>query len=246
MAVYETLPDDILAKLRSADRVTVLTGAGVSAESGVPTFRGADGLWRNFRAEELATPEAFHRDPALVWEWYDMRRRRVAACRPNAGHEALAAMERRFADFTLVTQNVDGLHRLAGSTAPVALHGDIWFTRCPTEGRIVENREVPLSAIPPHCAECGRLVRPHIVWFGESLDPGVIETAFAAARRAEVFFVVGTSGVVYPAAGLAGFARRAGGIVIEINTEKTPLSAEADVTLLGPSGEILPAIVSAL
>ena len=166
------------AVLRGARRVAVLTGAGISAESGVPTFRGPEGLWRKFRAEDLATPEAFARDPVLVWKWYDWRRGIIAKVAPNPGHVVLAHWEKRFPDFMLITQNVDGLHALAGSRRLLELHGNIWQTRCPDEGRIVENRDVPLSPIPPRCSSCGGVLRPHIVWFGEELDPDILRRGF--------------------------------------------------------------------
>jgi NAD-dependent deacetylase len=229
-------------KLDSARSVAVLTGAGVSAESGVPTFRGEEGLWKNFRAEELATPEAFERDPHLVWEWYDWRRRLLAPLKPNRGHETIAEMEKRYDDFLLITQNVDGLHMKAGSRKMVELHGNIWKTRCLAEGAVVENLETPLAEIPPHC-ECGAMLRPHIVWFGESLDPGVIETAFGAARECDVFIVAGTSSYVQPAASLSSIAKEAGAYVIEINIDATPATGLVDVSLRGKSGEILPLLL---
>lgn len=228
--------------LAAARHVVALTGAGVSAESGVPTFRGEEGLWKNFRPEELATPEAFERDPRLVWEWYDWRRQKIAALTPNPGHQALAAMERRFSDFFLATQNVDGLHRAAGSSKLAELHGNIWFTRCTEEGTVKENRAVPISPLPPRCA-CGALLRPHIVWFGESLDADVLQQAVDACRAADVMIVAGTSSVVYPAAGLAGLAKEAGAFVIEINLEITPASGMVDVHLSGRSGELLPKLL---
>ena len=242
----DKIPAEIIDRLKSAKKVTALTGAGVSAESGVPTFRGEEGLWKNYRAEQLATPEAFDRNPKLVWEWYDWRRSLVADVKPNRGHEVLAEMENTFNEFTLVTQNVDGLHRLAGSTDPVEMHGNIWFTRCLGNGKISENRETPLPEIPPKCKECGVMVRPHIVWFGESLDPAVLQRSFDAAKSSDIFFVIGTSGVVQPAASLAGLAKQNGAIIIEINLERTPISHEADLTLLGPSGEVLPEIFETL
>ncbi len=217
-----------------------MTGAGVSAESGVPTFRGPGGLWRRFHPEDLATPEAFARDPKLVWEWYDWRRGIVAACEPNPGHAALASWEKRFPEFTLITQNVDGLHARAGSPRPLELHGNIWKVRCTAEGTISDNRDVPLREIPPHCPACGALLRPHIVWFGETLDPDVLDRAFAAAAACEVMVVAGTSAIVHPAASLPGFAARAGAKIIEVNPDPTPLSGEADVSLRGKAGEILP------
>jgi NAD-dependent deacetylase len=230
------------AALAAARRVAVVTGAGISAESGVPTFRGAGGLWRNFQATDLATPEAFARDPRLVWEWYDWRRGLVAACHPNAGHHALASLAERVPELTLITQNVDGLHQLAGSRDVLALHGDIWTIRCTGCGARRLDRTHPLSLLP-YCAACGALERPHIVWFGEALDPEIIGRAALAAARAEVLLVVGTSGVVYPAASLAYECKRNGGFVIVVNLEATEQSADMDLTLLGPSGEVLPQLV---
>ncbi|MBF0170847.1 MAG: NAD-dependent deacylase [Nitrospinae bacterium] len=246
MATYHDLPPHARQRLAVAERVAVLTGAGISAESGVPTFRGPQGLWRSFRPEELATPEAFARDPQMVWEWYDWRRGKVAACRPNAGHTALAAMGVKVPSFTLITQNVDGLHRLAGSTDPVELHGNIWQTRCLGCGKVQENRQTPLVPLPPTCPTCGGMLRPHIVWFGESLDPAILGRAQQVAGDADVFMVVGTSSVVWPAAGLAEVAAMNGATIIEINVEETPLTPDADVTLLGPAGYHLPRIVEGL
>ncbi len=225
-----------------AERVAVLTGAGISAESGVPTFRGPDGLWRQFRAEDLATPEAFARDPKLVWEWYDWRRGKIAAVAPNPGHAVLARWESRFPAFTLITQNVDGLHAKAGSKNLLELHGNIWKTRCTAEGTIADLIDVPLSALPPRCPSCGALLRPHIVWFGESLDPVAIGRAFAESAAADVMLVVGTSALVHPAASAPHHAAASGAKVIEVNPEPTPLTGEATLSLRGKSGEILPLI----
>lgn len=225
-----------------AERVTALTGAGISAESGIPTFRGSGGLWREFRAEDLATPEAFARDPKLVWEWYDWRRGVVAQSQPNPGHFALAEMERRVPDFTLITQNVDGLHNRAGSRCILKVHGDIWLLRCLRCGREREELQSPLAQLPPRCP-CGGMLRPGVVWFGESLPAAVWQDAERAARQAQVLLVAGTSAVVYPAAGLIDVARAAGARVIEVNLEDTPYSSLVDVALRGPSGEILPQLV---
>ena len=241
--------DDILraaAVLRGARRIVVLTGAGISAESGIPTFRGPDGLWRKFRAEDLATPEAFARDPVLVWEWYDWRRGIIAKVAPNPGHVVLARWETRFPVFTLITQNVDGLHALAGSRRLLELHGNIWKTRCPDEDLVVENRNVPLSPIPPRCASCGGLLRPHIVWFGEGLDQDILRQAFSACAQADVMLAVGTSALVHPAASLPLAAAESGATVIEINPDPTPLTPHADIPLRGKAGEILPRLAAAL
>ncbi len=229
--------------IASARAIAVLTGAGLSQESGVPTFRGADGLWRRYRAEELATPEAFARDPRLVWEWYDWRRSVIARAQPNPAHYALAELETRAADFSLLTQNVDGLEEVAGCRNLHRLHGDIWLLRCVRCGREEKNRTVPLPELPPRCA-CGGLLRPGVVWFGEALPAAVLRSAFAAAERAQIFLVIGTSAVVQPAASLPLVARQAGARVVEINREATPLSPVVDASLLGPAGEILPQLVA--
>lgn len=228
--------------LKDRPSLAILTGAGVSAESGVPTFRGPDGLWRQFRAEDLATPEAFARDPKLVWEWYDWRRQKIQSVEPNPAHLTLARWEKFFPEFTLITQNVDGLHRQAGSTKIIELHGNIWMVRCTREGKIMENRQVPLRPLPPLCPNCGALLRPHVVWFGEALDSNILEAAFEACRRSEIMMVIGTSAVVQPAASLPLIAQQRGAKLIEINLEPTPLSPYADYALYGKAGEILPLI----
>jgi NAD-dependent deacetylase len=224
---------------RTFDSMVVLTGAGISAESGVPTFRGEDGLWRQYRAEELATPWAFQRDPTLIWEWYDWRRGVIASCEPNVAHHTLAAMERQCEDFTLITQNVDGLHRRAGSQRLLELHGNIWQVRCTEENTVVENSAVPLPEVPPRCS-CGAVLRPHVVWFGESLDPKTLAAAFRAVENCQLVLVIGTSAVVQPAASLPAIARDKGAYLIEVNVERTPLSAYADEVVLGPAAEELP------
>jgi len=228
--------------IRTANAVTVLTGAGISAESGVPTFRGDGGLWRSFRPEDLATPEAFERDPKLVWEWYDWRRQLVAKAQPNPGHKALVELEGRKPKFTLITQNVDGLHDLAGSKNLLKLHGDIWQLRCTECKNRWADRRVPLPEMPPHCS-CGALARPDIVWFGESLPRGVWEQASEAVRSAEILLVIGTSGVVYPAADLIPLALSRNVKVIEINPDETPFSEDVDCALCGPAGVVLPTLI---
>ena len=245
--------------IADADRIVVLTGAGVSAESGVPTFRGAGGLWKSFRAEELATPQAFARDPRLVWEWYAWRRALVAECRPNAAHDALARLAIGHAGTTLVTQNVDGLHaRAAREVAaemacpgdasramPLELHGNLFATRCVDCGRDAGEVAVDATSVDtlPRCASCGGLLRPGVVWFGESLDPAVLDAAIDAAASADVALVVGTSALVHPAAGLAAHTLARGGALIEVNPDETPLSARATVALRGAAGSVVPAIV---
>jgi NAD-dependent deacetylase len=228
--------------LAQAGSIAVLTGAGISAESGVPTFRGEGGLWKDFRPEELATPEAFARDPRVVWEWYDWRRQAIAKAQPNAAHRALVEIEKRKPRFTLITQNVDGLHDLAGSGKILKLHGDIWRMLCTQCGANFPNRRVPLPRIPPHCA-CGGMARPGVVWFGEPLPEGMMKEAEHAVGAAQVFLVIGTSAVVYPAAGLIPFARQAGAKTIEINPEETAYSAMVDCALHGPAGELLPRLL---
>jgi NAD-dependent deacetylase len=228
--------------LAQTDAVAILTGAGISAESGVPTFRGAEGLWKDFKPEELATPEAFARDPKLVWEWYDWRRGIIAKSAPNAAHKALVQLEIRKPRFTLITQNVDGLHDLAGNGKILKLHGDIWRMRCTECGANFPNRRVPLPKIPPHCA-CGGLARPGVVWFGEPLPEGMMKEAEHAAGSAKVFLVIGTSAVVHPAASLIPYAKQSGAKVIEINTEATAATSMVDCALHGRAGEILPQLV---
>lgn len=228
--------------LADASRIAVLTGAGVSEESGVPTFRGEGGLWRRFRPEELATPEAFARDPKLVWEWYNWRRERIAGVEPNAAHRALAALERRTAAFTLITQNVDDLHERAGSRRICRLHGDIWLLRCVACGREQRDHRVPLDPLPPICS-CGGLLRPGVVWFGEGLPADAWEQAIAAAGEAQVFLVIGTSALVQPAASLPALAARCGARLVEINRDPTPLSGLAGVSLRGKAGDLLPELV---
>jgi NAD-dependent deacetylase len=229
-----------------ADSIVVLTGAGVSAESGVPTFRGAAGLWKSFSPEELATPSAFAWDPRLVWEWYDWRRRVVLGCQPNAAHLSLAALAlgRARAAVRIVTQNVDGLHHRAGSQNVVELHGNITRSRCSVEGVLVEPREDD-AMVPPSCPGCGAFLRPDVVWFGEALSAGAIEDAFDAARECDVLFSIGTSGLVQPAASLAFEALRRGAVVVEVNPDDTPLTRHAGYALRGKAGNVLPGLMRA-
>lgn len=231
--------------LGNAHAVTVLTGAGISADSGVPTFRGADGLWRNFRAEDLATPKAFARDPRLVWEWYNWRRELIATKLPNPAHHTVAQMERQFPRFWLITQNVDGLHRAAGSRRLSEIHGNIWMVRCTRCGGVTENREIPIQILP-RCHACSGLLRPHIVWFGESLDQADLDRSYRALSATEVLLVIGTSGWVYPAAGFASVAKGAGAFVVEINLDATPHSSMVDASLQGRACEIVPLLLERL
>jgi NAD-dependent protein deacetylase/lipoamidase len=261
----------------AAKRIVVLTGAGISAESGVPTFRGPNGLWKSYRPEQLATPEAFARDPCLVWEWYAWRRSLVGKCRPNPGHLALARLALGVPGrTTIVTQNVDGLHHRAARAVaaapsseagpgaqrsddggpdlvrdpepafPLEVHGAIHRDRCSGCGRSSDGvTDVDATSVGtlPRCLECGALLRPDVVWFGESLDPEVIGASFDAAREADVCLVVGTSALVHPAAAVPDVTLRSGGIVIEVNLEPTPLSRDATVSLRGEAGKLVPEVV---
>jgi NAD-dependent deacetylase len=244
------------AALARALRVVVLTGAGVSAESGIPTFRGAGGLWKQFRPEELATPIAFGRDPRLVWEWYASRRGAVQECRPNAAHLALARWMLARPGVTLVSQNVVDLHERAAREAagaeeaalralPIRLHGSLFHDRCTrctyrAEGRAVDAMSVGTL---PHCPECGGLLRPDVVWFGEMLPARAVEAAFGAAGEAEACLVIGTTGAVYPAAGVAHAAKATGATVIVVDPGPTELDGIADIRLLGAAGDVVPRIL---
>ncbi len=236
------VPEELIAYLKKAKKVSVLTGAGISAESGIPTFRGENGLWKKYRAEELATPYAFSKDPSLVWEWYNWRREIIGKAEPNKGHITIAKWEKVFPDLWVITQNIDGLHRLAGSNNIVELHGNIWKVRCMREGTIKENRDIPLKEIPPKCDNCGALLRPHVVWFGEPLSAEDIKMAEEISNSSDVMFVIGTSSVVYPAASLPFLTKRRGGIIVEINISETPLTPYSDFFFKGKAGEILPQI----
>lgn len=229
--------------MRGASSVAALTGAGVSAESNVPTFRGNGGLWNNFRAEDLATPEAFARDPRLVWEWYDWRRQIIAGAQPNPGHFALAKLESQTPRFTLITQNVDGLHDRAGSSRILKIHGDIWIVRCVDCGSEHADLRAPLPELPTRCS-CGGRLRPGVVWFGEALPQDVWRKAEQAARSAEVFLVVGTSALVFPAASLIELAKSSGAKVIEINLAASAVSHTVDQFLQGLSGELSPQLIA--
>lgn len=229
--------------LRNARSVTVVTGSGISAESGVPTFRDAQtGLWERCDPQELATPEAYQRDPRLVWEWYSWRRQLVEKAASNPGHEALAELERWVASFTLATQNVDGLHRRAGSQSVIELHGNIMRSKCSVEGVVAETQEDD-QGTPPSCPNCGAFLRPDVVWFGEMLPSEALEEAYGAARGCDLFFSVGTSGLVQPAASLAFEALRQGAVIVEVNPSETPLTGHVDYALRGRAGEVLPALV---
>ncbi len=237
---------DLIEKLRTSRRIVVLTGAGVSQESGLRTFRDTQtGLWAQYKPNELASPEAFRRDPKLVWDWYAWRREAIKAVRPNPGHYALVEMEKCVPDFTLITQNVDGLHPMAGSRHVLELHGNIQKVRCADCYTFTEDWGDDSESVP-RCQVCGGLLRPDVVWFGEALPRDQLEAAVEASRSCEVFFSIGTSGVVQPAASLGFAAHNRGAIVVEINAESTPLTPKADFVLQGKSGQILPELVNAV
>src|SRR5438093_4004128 len=244
--LYVALPLKLIERLRSARRVVALTGAGVSAESGVPTFRDAQaGLWSKFDPEELATPRAFRRNPRLVWEWYAWRRKLVADARPNPAHEALAEMEKTFPEFHLITQNIDGLHQRAGSQKVIELHGNITRTKCFDEGTIVPSW-TDTGDVPPKCPNCGGLLRPDVVWFEEPMPETETALAFRLSANCDLFFSIGTSAVVYPAASLPHEALARGATVVEINPESTALTQKAHFVLTGAAGVILPELLATL
>ena len=237
------IPSELIDDLINARTVTVLTGAGISAESGIPTFRDAQsGLWSAYRPEELATPQAFQRDPKLVWEWYTWRRDLINRAKPNPGHDSLVIMETRIQDFCLVTQNVDGLHQRAGSKNVLELHGNIHRSRCFREGVLVNLPEAE-GDIPPQCPGCGSYLRPDVVWFGESLSEDTLHQAWEAANQCDLFFSIGTSALVHPAASLPEIALRSGGKVVEININRTPLTQKATYFLQGSAVRVLPLVL---
>ncbi len=243
---------DAAGRLRRAGHVCCLTGAGISAESGVATFRGAGGLWEGRRVEDVATPGAFTRDPEDVWQFYLWRRRQLVDKKPNAGHDALAEIERVLADFTLITQNVDNLHRLAGSSNVIELHGNVWTDRCTACPRENRSNKAPNASSEsildqiPHCENCGEMMRPGVVWFGEMLPADALAAAQEVSARCDVMLVAGTSAVVQPAASLAYWAQASGAAIIEINPDATPLSPLVDIRLPLPAGQVLPQIAQAL
>ena len=239
-------PEQLIHAIQSAQHIAILTGAGISAESGVPTFREAQtGLWAQYDPQALATRHAFRQNPRLVWEWYAWRRELVAQARPNPGHRALVELAQRVPRLTLVTQNVDGLHQQAGSQNVVELHGNINRIKCFDQNHPVAAWEETGEA-PPRCPVCGSYLRPDVVWFGESLPAEALHTAVTAAESCDIFFTIGTSAVVEPAASLPVAALRRQIPVVEINPETTPLTAQCDYALAGPAGEILPALLAAL
>lgn len=239
------IPEGLTERLGGARSIVVLTGAGISAESGVPTFRDAQtGLWEHYRPEDLATPEAFDRDPELVWRWYAWRRELIGGVEPNAGHRALVELERRVPRFTLATQNVDGLHRRAGSQNVLELHGDISRTICSRERIAVDPGS--FQEEPPSCPNCGAYLRPDVVWFGEALPVEAFERAREEAKTSDVFLLIGTSSLVQPAASLPWAAISGESKLVEINPEPTPITPHADYVLQSPAGEALPKLLTLL
>jgi NAD-dependent deacetylase len=234
--------EQLAARFQPGTRITVMTGAGVSAASGVPTFRGPDGIWKQYRAESLATPEAFARDPRLVWEWYDWRRQVLSTKTPNRAHEVLASWSRRYPQFTLITQNVDGLHERAGTENVIRFHGSIWevlcWNNCASSPRRWRDETIPFPDIPPRCPHCNGLIRPGVVWFGEGIDRDVLERS-AQALDCDLFLTIGTSSIVYPAAQLVHEAKSRGAYTVEMNIETTPASGLLDLALRGPAEETL-------
>jgi NAD-dependent protein deacetylase/lipoamidase len=241
----ELFTRSFLSLLKRSQKIMVSTGAGISVESGAPTFRSTEGLWKDFKPEKLATPEAFAEDPKKVWEFYEWRRQKYKDMQPNAGHHALADLEKMVPEFSLFTQNVDGLHQKAGSKNVHELHGSIWRVKCIREEKVFPLLETPLKEIPPLC-ECGALLRPDVVWFGEPLPAHMIELAMQKASLCEVFFIIGTSATVQPAASLAWIAYENGAIVVEINPEETQATDIANESFRGAAGIILPLMVEAL
>jgi NAD-dependent deacetylase len=238
-----TISNKLQSLLKHVESITVLTGAGISAESGVATFRGKEGLWSKLKPEELANFDAFMRNPELVWEWYSYRKSIIQEVKPNAAHYALVQLAELVKDFTLITQNVDNLHFRAGSKNVLELHGNIERSYCIDCGKTVDHVEVSVHKKVPTCTSCGGLIRPDVVWFGEMLPEGIFEKASEAAARCELFLSIGTSAVVYPAAGLPAAAKARGAYVVEINVERTDISHSVHESLLGKAGDVLPQLL---
>ncbi len=239
------IPKNLIDKLLEAESVVFFTGAGISAESGIPTFRGKDGIWNKLKPEELANFDAFLRNPEMVWEWYLHRKKIIHESQPNRGHLAIAEMQNLFKDVTVVTQNIDNLHRRAGSRKIYELHGNIERNYC-IDCKTRYNEELPFEGKIPKCTKCGGLIRPDIVWFGEFLPQDQFQASAEASKKCDIFFVVGTSAVVYPAASLVYTAKENGAFLVEVNIEGTEISYLADKSFYGESGKILPVILEEL
>lgn len=222
--------EELKDRLKKCKSLVVFTGAGISKESGIPTFRDADGLWKNFKIEELATPEAFNSDPVKVWSWYLWRKEKIGECQPNSCHFLISKWEKFFEKFWLITQNIDGLHRKAGNEKILELHGNIWYTRCTKCFEIKEDLSLNYPSLPPKC-HCGGILRPHIVWFGEALDSKILEKSIIESENCNVFISIGTSNLVYPAASLPYNALKNNAYVVEVNPQPTPLSLQANLSL---------------
>jgi NAD-dependent deacetylase len=236
------IPDQLIDRLKTADRIVFFTGAGMSAESGVPTFRGEDGIWEKLKPEELANFNAFIRNPEIVWEWYKHRKKIMADIIPHKGYGVIARMERLFTHVTVITQNIDNLHRRAGSTDVIELHGNIERNYCVTCGEPYTDQKILESAAVPRCEKCGGLVRPDVVWFGENLPEDEWDRAIRSAGSADVLFSVGTSAVVYPAASIPQYARRSGTYCVEINPEPTQLWSSMNSSIQEKAGDALVAL----
>lgn len=234
----------VINKLKTAKKVSVLTGAGISQESGIPTFRGVGGYWKEYRAEELATPEAFYRDPSLVWSWYDMRRQVCKKAEPNAAHEVVAQLETYFSDFLLITQNVDGLHRRAGNQKIIEIHGNIFHALCTYCSWRGELQQTPLSKIPPECPKCNKIIRPDIVWFGETYDEEKLQSCFQFLENTDLIIIIGTSGQVSVPVRLAQYGMQNGAFSIEINPEPSTISDSVDCYIQSMAGTSLPELWS--
>jgi NAD-dependent deacetylase len=243
-APAEKFPVELIDILRGSRSLAVLTGAGISAESGVPTFRQAQtGLWAQFDPLQLATPQAFHNNPKLIWDWYSWRRELISESQPNPGHIALVDLENHYPEFSLVTQNVDGLHQMAGSTQVIELHGNIFRTKCPRENKLISD-EFQTTEIPPRCPHCEAYLRPDVVWFGESLPEAELDQALGAASTCQAFISIGTSSLVEPAASLPLIALSNGATVLEINPQTTPLTPMASYSVQGNAGDVLPILAA--
>jgi NAD-dependent deacetylase len=236
------LSQKLLTRLKNASSVTVLTGAGISAESGIPTFRGKDGLWENKKVEEVASAQALENDPELFWKFYDWRKKLINEVKPNLGHYSLVDFERIYEDFTLITQNVDNLHQEAGNKNVIELHGNIFRTKCAKCGKNHDGAITPTQDLPK-CAECGSVLRPDVILFGENLDESLLRKAHEAAAGCEIFFSIGTSSLVEPAASIPLLAKANGSYVVEINSEETALTSHVDESLRGSTEKVLPALV---